>query len=104
MRQLLVVLDQVANVDITIVFLQQCILAQLISIRPILAWTASDHGRHNGPVNEGIVKSEFQEESLELLLHLNICFPGLLVGVDVERGHSSAIHFEYRVWSNPSQE
>lgn len=46
----------------------------------------------NVPVNEDVVESELQQESLQLLLHLNIGFLGLLPGINVERGHSSAIH------------
>jgi hypothetical protein len=53
-RQLLVELDEIANVDIAVVLLQQGILAQLV------------------PVDENVVEPEVENEGLELALQLQV--------------------------------
>lgn len=45
------------------------------------------------PVDENIVESEFENESLELLLHLKIGVLTLLPREDVKRLYRPAVHF-----------
>lgn len=98
MRQLLIVLDQVANVHVTKVSLQQCVLAQLVSTgtNQVNTDLAASRRRWKGPsepVYENIVESELEQKRLELFLHLEVGFLGLARGKDVMRRHGSAIHF-----------
>lgn len=97
MRQLLVVFDQVANVDVAVVFLEERILTQLVS-----AWeSASSIGNLSKccrglriPIDEDVVEPELEDEGLELLLNLEIGVLPFLLGEDVKGMHRPAIHNE----------
>lgn len=96
MRQLLVVFDQVANVDVAVVFLKERILAQLVS-----AWESAngmDQREHSHclriPVHEDVVEPELKDEGLELLLDLEVGVLPFLLGEDVKGMYRPAIHDE----------
>lgn len=96
MRQLLVVFDQVANVDVAVVFLKERILAQLVS-----AWeSANGMGQREHshclriPVHEDVVEPELKDEGLELLLDLEVGVLPFLLGKDVKGMYRPAIHDE----------
>lgn len=95
-RQLLVVFDQVANVDVAVVFLKERILAQLVS-----AWeSANGRGQREHsddlriPVHEDIVEPKLKDEGLELFLDLEVGVLPFLLGEDVKGMYRSAIHDE----------
>lgn len=97
MRQLLVELNQITNIDIAIVLLEKRILAQLISSAAISHLLCESYSANrNLPVDERIVQSEVKNEGLELRLDLEICVLVLRKRgiVNVGRVNRLAIHLE----------
>lgn len=47
------------------------------------------------PVDEDVVESEFENEGLELLLHLEICVFAFLPGEDVKSLYRPTVHIEF---------
>jgi hypothetical protein len=71
MRQLLIVLDEVGDVNIAIELLQQRILSQLVSVTKLTSAGRFERWychKQNIPVYEDVVMSELQYEVDELLL------------------------------------
>lgn len=95
MRQLLVVFDQVANVNIAVEFLKERVLAQLVSIRESANGMDEEMFlRLRLPVDEDIVESELKDEGLELLLNLEVGVLSFLLREDVKGVYRPAIHYE----------
>jgi hypothetical protein len=89
MRELFIVLDQVANVDVAVVFLDEGILLELIS-----AMGTCQHGRHTEtlyvlihlPVDKVVVETELEHKVFEVSLGLDARVIAVLVVVVVDMG------------------